>query len=98
MKGKAAPAVIIAVFNQLQQLNGQVSLLLTLNDLAAQKAPEYAQINDFLTVSDCNGKPADEVTDKPKPPPGWPAFGTVELRMSCSITRVGSRPPSPASP
>jgi hypothetical protein len=44
MRGKATPAVAIAVYNQLEQLNDRVGDLLSVNDLCAQKLPDYMRV------------------------------------------------------
>lgn len=46
-----APAVAIAVFNQLEELNSVIGSFFTYNDAAAQTLPNWMQVQEFLQVN-----------------------------------------------
>jgi hypothetical protein len=45
-----APAVAIAVFNQLEELNSVIGNFFTYNDAAAQTLPNWMKVQEFLEV------------------------------------------------
>ena len=51
MRGQMAPAVAIAVYNQLEELNQLVGFFFSYNDAAAQNLPDWVKIMEFLEVS-----------------------------------------------
>lgn len=48
MKGKVAPAISIGIFDQLRQLKDLIANMISVNDLAQQKIPEYKQVRKVL--------------------------------------------------
>lgn len=46
-----APAVAIAVFNQLEELNSVIGNFFTYNDAAAQTLPNWMKVQEFLQVT-----------------------------------------------
>jgi ABC-type multidrug transport system fused ATPase/permease subunit len=78
MRGQMAPAVAIAVFNQLEELNSLVGTFFSYNDAAAQTLPNWMQVQEFLEVTECVGKSCIEDDNRP-PPPGWPSDGRVHF-------------------
>ena len=49
--GQMAPAVAIAVFNQLEELNSVIGNFFTYNDAAAQTLPNWMKVQEFLQVT-----------------------------------------------
>ena len=78
MRGKAAPAVGIAIFNQLEDLNNMVGWMWSTVDSVADKMPQYSKIKEFLLVAECVGKSVIEADKRPAPV-GWPADGSIEM-------------------
>ena len=78
MRGQMAPAVAIAVYNQLEELNQLVGFFFTYSDAAAQNLPDWVKIMEFLEVQEAVGKNCIENDDRPVPA-GWPADGSIEL-------------------
>lgn len=79
MRGKTTPAVAIAIYNQLEQLNERVGDLLSVNDLCAQALPNYQRVQDFLAVKECRGKSCIE-EDTCIVPAGWPVDGSITMQ------------------
>ena len=68
MRGSMSPAVAIAVYDQLEQLNSLMGTFFTINDAAAQQLPNWMRVQDFLSVTECVGKPCIETFTQPAPP------------------------------
>ena len=88
MRGQLAPAVAIAVYNQLEELNNSIGLFFTVNDAAAQMLPNWMRVMDFLAVKECVGKSCIE-EDSRVAPPDWPADGAVRMKDVVFDYRVG---------
>jgi|EP01043_Picozoa_sp_COSAG02_P009581 ABC-type multidrug transport system fused ATPase/permease subunit len=89
MRGQLAPAVAIAVYNQLEELNNSIGLFFTVNDAAAQMLPNWMRVMDFLDVKECVGKSCIE-EDTRTAPPGWPADGGVRMSDVVFDYRTGA--------
>ena len=79
MRGQIAPAIAIAVYNQLEELNSLIGNFFSLNDAAAQTLPNWIKIQELLEVKECVGKSCIEHDTRP-PPAGWPANGAIEMQ------------------
>jgi ABC-type multidrug transport system fused ATPase/permease subunit len=89
MRGQMAPAVAIAVYNQLEELNNSIGLFFTVNDAAAQTLPNWMKVMDFLEVKQCVGKSCIE-DDRRSPPAGWPVDGGVQMKDVVFDYRTGA--------
>ena len=89
MRGQLAPAVAIAVYNQLEELNNSIGFFFTINDAAAQTLPNWMKVMDFLAVKESVGKPCIEDDNRPAPP-GWPADGGVQMKDVVFDYRTGA--------
>ena len=89
MRGQLAPAVAIAVYNQLEELNNSIGLFFTVNDAAAQMLPNWMRVMDFLDVKECVGKSCIE-EDTSTAPPGWPVDGGVRMSDVVFDYRTGA--------
>jgi ABC-type multidrug transport system fused ATPase/permease subunit len=95
--GSATPAVAIAMFNQLEDLNDMVGWMWSTVDSVADKMPEYSRIKEFLLVKECVGKSCIEESDNGKDaaphrpaPKGWPASGAIKMENVSGIHLISS--------
>ena len=88
LRGSMGAAVAIAVYNQLEDLNGLIGTFFTINDAAAQTLPNWMKVQDFLNVKQCVGKSCIEDDMRPAPE-GWPADGGIEMKDIIFDYRTG---------
>lgn len=94
MRGQLAPAVAIAVYNQLGDLNSDIGLFFTLNDAAAQTLPNWQRMEDFLKVKECVGKSCieDRLAGRisSEALKAWPSDGGIVMKDIVFDYRTGA--------
>ena len=90
-RGKMAPAIALAIYQQLEDLNQFIGTFFTLCDAASQSLPNYMKVQNFLKVKECVGKSCIE-EDTGAAPAGWPSDGTIDMQNIVFDYNVGAPP------